>query len=239
MSYRLLEQFAATFEGTRYRHRDSSLGDRIAVQLYEDLYEIGKSGALAQRIGAGQRVVNARNVRRGVRARRGDGTFGELVPGADARSVQAFAVERGQVATVEIGTEVKILAKAMIKQIDRVISVLRRQADHFRLGMGNPICVAVIGINQADHYTSYEGDRAYPTDGRRYKHPAQEATEAEARLLAEAAPRFDEFLLLRFLATNVPPHPFVWRDGRATALDYGAILTRISREYDRRFGASV
>ena len=46
MSYRLLDAFRATFEGKRYIHRDSSLGDFVAMQLYEDLYRVGKSALL-------------------------------------------------------------------------------------------------------------------------------------------------------------------------------------------------
>ena len=48
-------------------------------------------------------------------------------------------------------------------------------------------------------------------------------------------PSFDEFLILRFRASNQAPHAFEWLDLEATNLDYGAILTRISREYNRRF----
>ena len=36
----------ATFEGERYIHRDASLGDFIAMQLYEDPYRVGKSALL-------------------------------------------------------------------------------------------------------------------------------------------------------------------------------------------------
>jgi hypothetical protein len=46
---------------------------------------------------------------------------------------------------------------------------------------------------------------------------------------------FDEFLILRFRASNQPPSSFEWLDLKANSLDCGAILTRISREYDRRF----
>jgi hypothetical protein len=53
--------------------------------------------------------------------------------------------------------------------------------------------------------------------------------------LIQAKPSFDEFLILRFRAPNVEPYPFEWLDLRATELDYGAILTRIAREYTRRF----
>jgi hypothetical protein len=53
--------------------------------------------------------------------------------------------------------------------------------------------------------------------------------------VTQAKPSFDEFLVLRYRATNAEPYPFSWADLKATELDYGAILTRISREYDRRF----
>ena len=53
--------------------------------------------------------------------------------------------------------------------------------------------------------------------------------------MIEARPSFDEFLILRFRASNQPPYAFAWLDLNATSLDYGAILTRISRGYNRRF----
>jgi len=31
------ERFRNVFDGTRYEHRDSSIGDSIAIELYEDL----------------------------------------------------------------------------------------------------------------------------------------------------------------------------------------------------------
>lgn len=235
MSYKLLDTFEATFNGTRYIHRDSSLGDFVAMHLYEDLYRVGKSKILKARIAKHARVLNVENRRRGIKARRGDGTFGELIPRATPIEDQGFRVARGPIATVEIGVEVKILAKAMIKQIDRVIGDLVKQVAQFKRGAGNPICVGIVGINNAQVTTGYEGERAYTTEGRKHKHPFQEAGEAEARLVAEANPSFDEFLILRYRASNVEPYPFGWVDLRATELDYGAILTRISREYDRRF----
>jgi len=76
---------------------------------------------------------------------------------------------------------------------------------------------------------------ATSTDGKEYKHPFHEAKTAEVRLLEEAKPSFDEFLVLRFRATNLEPFPFEWVDLKDTELEYGAILTRISREYERRF----
>jgi hypothetical protein len=233
--YILLDRFRGLFDGAVYRHRDSSLGDSVAACLSEDLFGLGLSQKLALRIPSGDRIINARNTVRGINARRGDGTFGERIPNTQAVFLPSFAVGRGQIATVEIGTEVKILAKAMIKQIDRVIGDLIKQAHQFRRAGGNPICVGIVGINYAAEYTSYERDKSWQTDGRRYKHPIQEAAEAERRLVAQAKSAFDEFLILRFGARNEPPYPFTWVDRNATQLDYGAALTRVLREYDRRF----
>lgn len=234
-NYALLRTFRSLFEGVRYRHRDSSLGDLVANQLYEDLVSLGKSERLTKRVAARERVVNLGNQAVGKKTRRGDGTLGELVPAAVALTEEGLLVARGEVATIEIGVETKILAKAMIKQIDRVIGTLQRQTEEFRKTGGQPICIGLVGINHAASYTSFEGERAWPTDGRKHKHPVQEAAEAEARLLAQARPAFEEFQLLRFRATNVEPFPFEWVDEAVTSKEYSALLVRVSREYDRRF----
>lgn len=234
-SYALLRTFRSLFEGQSYFHRDSSLGDRVASYLYEDLYVLNKSAKLHDRIDARSRVLNSQNLTVGVPRRRGDGTFGERVPVAQAIEDPGFAVARGPVATIEIGVETKILAKAMIKQIDRVIGDLIRQAEEFKKKGGQAICVGIVGVNFAEQYTSYEGERSFPTDGRKYKHPIQEADDAISRLQQRAIPAFDEFLILRFDASNKPPHPFSWVDENQTALEYSALLTRVSRLYDRRF----
>lgn len=236
MPYRLLDEFRKLFDGKRYLHRISTLGDFVSMHLYEDLRGISRSKLLRKRIDEKNRLLNVQNLRRGIKARRGDGTFGESIPNAETIIDSGYAVARGPIATVEIGCEVKILAKAMIKQIDRVIGDLITQVGHFKRGSGTPICVGIVGINHATSYTSYEGDRAWPTDGTaKYRHPVQEASEAESRLLIQAKPSLDEFLILRFRASNREPYPFEWLDLAATELDYGAILTRIAREYDRRF----
>jgi hypothetical protein len=128
------------------------------------------------------------------------------------------------------------LAKAMIKQIDSVINDLRNQVVQFKRGGGRPICVAIVGINAADRTVGYEGDRPFPTTGRGgFLHPIQEAPEAERRLREQAAPEFDEFLVLRFKATNEPPYPFDWVNYNETRLDYAAALSRISARYQQRF----
>jgi len=229
-------EFQNLFQGRTYKHRVSNQGDCVALHLYEDLVKIGRSAKLLAGVTSGERVVNIHNRRRGVEARRGDGTFGEIIPGEHPVRDSGFLVGRGQIATVEIGTEVKVLAKAMIKQIDRVINDLRNQVAQFKRGGGNPICVGIAGINFAARYTGYERDREYRTTGKSgAPHPAQEATEAERRLRDQAAPAFNEFLVLRFRATNESPFPFEWVDYNATRLDYAALLARVSREYEQRF----
>lgn len=236
MTYLLLNRFRALFSGAKYIHRDSSLGDSVAVYLTEDIYTLKKSPKLDSRIANAERVQNLQNKRRGVSARRGDGTFGELIPGATPILEEGYTVARGPIATVEIGVEVKILCKAMIRQIDRVMGNMEDQVKQFRKGGGNPISLCVAGINHADQYLSYEGEKEWPTTGKgRHKHPFQEAAEAEARIRARVLPQYDEVLFLRFRATNIPPYDFEWVDTHGTEMDYAAILTRIIRRYDQRF----
>jgi hypothetical protein len=235
VSYRLLTEFQHLFEGKPYLHRNSSLGDFVAMHLYEDLVKLRRSPKLNQRVESQEWVLNTENKRQGIKARRGDGTFGEIVPHEQPVVDTGYFVARGKVATIEIGVEVKILAKAMIKQIDRVIGDLQKQVHQFKHGGGNPICVAIVGVNHATYTIGYEGERAFKTDGKGHRHPFQEAIEAERRLRAEAAPSFDEFILLPYSATNESPFPFTWVNYTLTAQNYGASLVRIIREYDARF----
>jgi len=233
--YALLRTFRDLFDGKKYQHRNSTLGDVVASQLYEDLVTLGRSPKLVARVTAKQCVVNLGNKTVGKKSRRGDGTFGEIVPTAVALTADGLLVARGEIANIEIGAETKILAKAMIKQIDRVIGDLIRQVEEFKKTGGQPICVGFVGVNYAASYTSYEGDREWPTDGKKHKHPIQEAPEAESRVLAKAAPSFDELQILRFRATNIEPFPFDWANLAQTEKEYSALLVRLSREYDRRF----
>lgn len=235
MSNRLLTEFEKLFSGQPYLHRNSSLGDFVAMHLYEDLVALGKSAKLQPHVATREWVVNAGNQAHGIKTRRGDGTFGEIVPGKVAISDPGYLVARGEVATIEIGVEVKILAKAMIKQIDRVIGDLQKQVSQFKRGSKNAICVGIVGVNHALYCTSYEGTRAFKTDGKSHRHPFQEAPKAEFRLRAEAAPPYDEFIFLPYSATNELPYQFTWVDYKMTLADYNSALLRISREYDRRF----
>lgn len=207
------------------------------MHLYEDLCSIGRSQKFKRAVAERKdRVLNVQNRRRGVAARRGDGTLGQLIPAEEPFFDPGYAVGRGPIASVEIGIEVKVLAKAMIKQIDRVINDLNNQAEQFRRGGGNPICVAVVGVNHADSYVGYEKNQEWPTTGKGgFLHPIQEARRAEERLRQDAAPAYDEFIVLRFRAANVEPFPFEWVSYDDTRLDYAAALARISAEYDHRF----
>ena len=139
MPYRLLDEFRELFAGQCYFHRKSTSGDFVASHLYEDLHAVAKSRLLRRRIEDGSGVLNVQNRRRAARRCRGDGTFGELVPQVDPIRDAGYLVGRGPIATVEIGCEIKVLAKAMIKEVDRVIGYLAKQVTHFRRGAGNSI----------------------------------------------------------------------------------------------------
>ena len=235
MNYRLLDTFRGLFEGQAYLHRRSNLGDFVAMHLYEDLYALGRSTKYVARVDTRISVLNTQNRRRGVNARRGDGSFGEGLPNAAPLRDEGFVVGRGTIATIEIGIEVKIMMKAMIKQIDRVIGDLDRQAGNFRSRRGDPICIGIVGVNRAPYCTSYEGpERSYRTGGSKNKHPIDEAVEAEDRLRRLVAPVFDEFLVLSYSATNEPPYRFAWTDESAMHMDYGAALVRMSQQYEAR-----
>jgi hypothetical protein len=226
MDFRLLQAFENVFRGKLYRHRDSSQGDKVASYLYEDLYEVAeqRSPQFRTRVDEQSRVVNIRNASRGIKARRGDGTLGELNLGVTAET-----------ANVEIGVEVKIAAKAMIKQLDRVKGDLKKQVAEFQKGGLKPISVALVGVNYAPAYTSVEGDRLWPTNGKDRPHPAQEAPRAEAEIVEEARKVYDEVLVLRFKVSNVDPFPFVWANEATTRAEYGALLIRLCNLYKTRF----
>jgi hypothetical protein len=237
LEYRLLDAFRRAFEGKPYLHRDSTIGDRIAQFLYEDLVQLGTSKTLVSRVASGEVALNSRNLRVGIKARRGDGTLGERVPGTKLIHDKGFDVPRGQIATVEIGTEVKVIAKSMIKQFDRVKRDLTGQVAEFNTGGGTPICVGIVGINWAASYRSFEGKKHYDTTGTsKEPHPIKDAQKTGVRLEHEAKPAFDEFLILRFRATNLKPFPFEWVNESATTTAYGALLIRASRKYEQLFG---
>ena len=231
--FRLLDQFEATFRGRPYLHRNSQLGNRIADFLFDDLYLLDPESRFRMDVDAGQIALNPKGVSPGLKARRGDGSIGPIIPGHVSRAYEGHVVRTGPTTEVDIGAEVKILAKAMIKQIDRVISDLCGQSRHFKTKSPDATCVGLVGLNLSDYYVSQEGVRRYPT-GEFGPHPSQEASEAERRLLTSAEPCFDEFLVLPFKATNMPPYPFVWAKPQKTLDAYAAMLSRLIRAYGRR-----
>lgn len=244
--YRLLRNFQELFSA-KYEHRNSTHGDRLALELYEDLYvrdqERGRALKFVSRVESAECVVNPRNKNYGRSARRGDGTFGELMHGAPVVAEPGFAVKRGTTVITEIGVEVKSLAKAMIKQLDRVVGDLCKRVEQFKTKGGSkpPIAIGIVGVNHSPSFLSYEGAVSFLADGTRqpngkiYARPSDEASRATHDLQSLAAPAFFEFLILEFIATNVPPYPFQWVNLRKTFDDYNALLTRLANEYEARF----
>ncbi len=235
---RLLTEFEQVFSEQKYRHRSSAIGDRLCLAVFEDLYALGRSAALVQGVEANDLVLTTTNRVTGKAMRRGDGTFGERVVSSTPRTQPGFNVARGSTADVRIGAEVKILATAMIKQIDRVISDLRKQARQFGDVTPDAISLAIVGVNHAETYRSYEGERFYDKPGKTGPAPSTEAETATQRLTDGshgATTAFDEFVVLDFSATNRPPYPFAWVDRKRAADEYAAALQRISRLYEQRF----
>lgn len=233
MPFRLLDGFRKIFDGQEYHHRSSTQGDRLARLVYEDLYTLGRSALLKKRIDDIECVVNVTNRVTGIKVRRGDGTFGESLPTVAGVKESGFFVGIGPTANLQIGIEVKIIATAMIKQIDRVVNDLRNQAQQFKNRNPSAITLAIVGVNHALSYASYEGQRVFMAD--RARSPASEAPKAIPRLDAGARRDYDEFVVLGFRATNTPPFPFEWVDLLSTENLYSAALIRTLRLYETRF----
>jgi hypothetical protein len=240
--YRLLDAFLRTFAARRYSHRDPNVGDRLSAELYEDLYARARArdaqSKLVRRVDERSRVLNATNYQTGVRARRGDGTFGEIVYGEEPKRMEGYAIARAPTSVVEIGVESKIISAAQSRQFNRVASDLTDQIAHFnsRNSSHRAITIALIAVNEADAYCSYEGERPTPTTGRgKTKHPAQEAPRTLLRIAGEIRPKFDETIVLRYRATNVEPYPFEWTELDMTRRRYSDVLTNLCVAYEARF----
>ena len=238
MTRRLLDAFRGLFEGHAYVHRASNLGDRIAVEVYEDLHDLARSPKFQASVDGARRGVGPQNKAVTLqRMRRGDGTLGELLDPASARRLPGYAVARGAIANIDCAVEVKILNKAMIKQIDRVVNDIEKQVTNWKRVSPGVVSLAVIGINRAAYTVGYEGERAYPTDGAKHKHPFQEADTAESHIVRRVVDRglYDEVLILRYAASNEVPFPFGWADEAATLPAYRAVLIRLSNAMQQRF----
>jgi hypothetical protein len=233
-TFKLLQAFEALFLAKLYNHRKSTLGNMVASHLYEDLYEGGYSGKFNDRVQRAECVVNVAGSTQGIRARRGDGKFGAAVPSQEPSQAADFMVRQGGVALTQIGTEVKVLAKSQLKQIDRVIVDLVDSARTIKAKSDKAITVGIAAVNYSEKYTGIEGTRSFPID-RKVEKAVREADETCRRLDDQVRPAFDEFLLFRFKATNRPPYPFVWLNSEGAKANYGAALVRIAALYEQRF----
>jgi len=230
--FRLLAQFESTFRNGPYKHRSPSLGNLIGRELFEDLVANDVSTLFVDRVRIRREIVTLKGEIYGrKRVRRNDSFSGRPPAGEiEIRQVEGLAVSAAVIAEPHIGCEVKILAKAQQKQIDRVIDDLRGFPVRMRSLHARCVNVAIVGVNHKSEYVSYEGDRRY-RDRLRPKEALQ--TEERVRELHED---FDEVLILPFRATNEgPAFPFAWVDELRTRRDYGAVLTRVGSLYDERF----
>lgn len=232
--FKLLAAFEELFQGHVYKHRQSTIGNLVASHLYEDLFDYGGSTKFIDRVTAAKCVVNVDGSTRGVRARRGDGTFGALVPGSDVVSASGFVVPRGMVALTHVGAEFKIIATAHLRQIDRVLNDLTGSAASLKEKSANAITVGFAAVNYSERWTGMEGTRSFPVE-RKPQRAVQESDETSRRLVDIAGPTFDEFLLLKFKATNQTGFPFEWLNPVGTEADYGAAVVRIAALYENRF----
>ena len=231
-TFRLPERFKNTFFGARYDHRNSSLGNIIGRELFEDLLVHSGSIAYVDHGRHGRTVANRGGKIHTPRAiRRNDSILGRPPAGFTLKPpASGFSVFEGPVAEPRVGCELKVLAKSQLKQIGRVISDLERFAD--RMKSLNPRCinVAVVGVNYESDYVGWEGERPY-----RHRLTANEPEIVSARLSEALLDRYDELLIFRFRATNQSPYPFGWVQPKQVDLDYGAALTRIGELYQSRF----
>jgi hypothetical protein len=203
------------------------------MHIYEDWCAIEPESPYAKRVGRRELILASNNRTRGIRARRGDGTLGIPTPHTPVIEDKGYEVARGEVASIVVGIEVKIVAKAMLKQIDRVITDLNNQVIEWKRRGEFPLSMGLVGINEAEVYTAYEGDRLYRTGAGGHRHPSQEAHETAQRIRLHVFPNYDEALVLRFKATNEPPYAFSWVDGEETRREYGAALVRLNTKYNR------
>ena len=161
IQFKLLAAFQNLFYGNIYKHRVSTLGNTVATHLYEDLHAHGGSSKFSARVTAGQCVVNIDGSTRGVKARRGDGTFGALVPGSEPIRADGFDVLQGMVALTHIGAEFKIVATAHLKQIDRVMQDLTGSATSLKEKSPHAITVGFAAVNYSERWTGMEGTRSF------------------------------------------------------------------------------
>jgi len=229
--FALLNAFRLTFAGTPYKHRDSTLGNKIGRQLFEDLLHHSVSFLYNDHVQNGFGVVNRGGQVRGKILRRNDSVFGRPPAGVETLPpLPPNLVREGHVAEPRIGCEVKIIAKAQLKQIDRVINDLSGFALRMKALNAKCINLGLIGVNHEPNYVGFEGERQF-----KGRLGSREPTVVSARLREHLVGRYDELLVVGFRATNQPPYPFLWLNQKGVELDYGAVLTRVGELYQDRF----
>jgi hypothetical protein len=228
--FRLLDTFRRTFLGTIYQHRDSTLGNKIGRELFEDLLRHAASVRYARHVKGGSGVVNRGGKVHGKAVRRNDSIYGRPPAAATTRFVTGFSVREGPVAEPRVGCEVKVIAKSQQKQIDRVINDLDGFVRRVQRLSKRCINIAIVGVNHESDYVGHEGPRSF-----KHKLKPGEPQGVTARIREELGDLYDELLVFPFRATNQPPYPFEWLNDRQVDLDYGAALARIGEEYERRF----
>src|SRR3989304_5857952 len=107
--FRLLETFKNIFLGTIYVHRNSTLGNKIGREFFEDLPHLHVSPLYEEHVRALAGVVNSGGKIHTQRAiRRNDSVFGRPPAGVDIRPAKnTFPVPEGSVAEPRIGCEVR------------------------------------------------------------------------------------------------------------------------------------
>ncbi len=229
-SYHLLQAFREAFEGTVYKHRISTTGNKIGRELFEDLFRHLVSPLYVDNVRTGACVVSRGGGIHGKLIRRSDSVFGRPPAGLPGKKgTPEYAVVEGTVAEPRVGCEVKILAKAQLKQIDRVINDLEGFALRMKRLNKKCINIAVVGVNHEPNYVGFEGVREF-----RHRLREDEPPVVMNRL-AVLATSYDEVLLLSFKATNQLPFPFSWGGARKVELDYASVLTRVGERYQERF----
>lgn len=237
MPQKLLDAFQHVFQGQFVSAPEFEQGGPDCLVSYEDLYDLNQSPVYHTGIQQGSLVYNRGNrvvgpIIGGVRVRRGDGLFGQAVPGQPLVPEPGFAVQRGHVANIRIGIEIKIVSTAMARQFDRVMTGIIDQHSVFKRVSDDCITVVMVAVNHAVEYESYEGDRVFRAT------PIDEAAKTMRRFAHELASvnLYDEVLLVAFAASNIAPFPFAWTNWQATYAAYNASLVRLGNAYESRFG---
>ena len=116
MAYKLIKAFESLFVGVPYLHRNSTQGDYVASFLVDDLYALGRSPKLNAAVDTQDLVLNMANKTVGLQHRRGDGTFGIIVPGEPPTKSHAYTVSMGEVANSR--HEYAIAKEALLRASD-------------------------------------------------------------------------------------------------------------------------